>query len=92
MQPRASVALHARSSAAGLALAIGLLVAALPAKAQDLVFTPFHQNGIYNLGEKAGWTVTLPTGAAAPGALYNYLIKKNNSDTFATWRCRGEGA
>jgi len=84
MQPRASVALHARSSAAGLALAIGLLVAALPAKAQDLVVTPFHQNGIYNLGEKAGWTVTLPTGAAAPGTLYNYLIKKNNSDTFAT--------
>jgi cephalosporin-C deacetylase-like acetyl esterase len=84
MHRRTSLALRLRSSAAGLAFAIGLLVAALPAQAQDLVFTPFHQNGIYALGEKAGWAVTLPKGATAASVRYSYVITKNNSDTIAT--------
>jgi cephalosporin-C deacetylase-like acetyl esterase len=50
--------------------------------AQQLSFAPFHSTGIYRLGEKAGWTVSLPNGAAA--AKYNYEIKKNNFDTIKT--------
>jgi cephalosporin-C deacetylase-like acetyl esterase len=72
------------SSAAGLAVAIGLFLAALPAIGQDLVCTPFHANGIYALGETAGWTVALPKGATAARAQYNYIIRKNNADNIAT--------
>jgi cephalosporin-C deacetylase-like acetyl esterase len=71
-----------RLSAAGLALASALSLATLPARAQELFFTPFHQNGIYALGEKAGWTVTLPQGATALSH-YTYIIKKNNFDVIA---------
>ena len=56
------------------------LLAASLATAPSLTCTPFHPNGIYNLGETAGWTVTLAEGAAAPAGGYPYTIKKNNSD------------
>ncbi|SPE33339.1 conserved exported hypothetical protein [Candidatus Sulfopaludibacter sp. SbA3] len=56
-----------------------LLAAASLAFSQQLSFTPFHQSGIYDLGEKAGWTLTLPPGTTP--AAYNYTIKKNNLDT-----------
>jgi cephalosporin-C deacetylase-like acetyl esterase len=84
MNRRAFLPRLRRASAAGLAAAIGLFLAALPAIAQDLVCTPFHANGIYGLGEKAGWTVTRPKGAAATNTQYNYVIRKNNTDTIAT--------
>lgn len=60
-------------------LLAGLLVAlcCTPASAQqDLTFTPFHANGIYQPGEKVGWTVTRQNGAAGP-ARFDYDIKKN---------------
>ena len=66
-----------RSSIAGIAL---LLLVRL-AGAQQLSFVPFHSTGIYRLGEKAGWTVSLPKDAAAPTAKYTYEIKTNNFDT-----------
>ncbi len=66
-------------SAAGLAL----VLAALPARAQQLSFTPFNKSGIYDLGERAGWTVTLPQDAAATGN-YSYVIKRNNLDIVKT--------
>jgi cephalosporin-C deacetylase len=47
--------------------------------AQQLVLTPFKPSGIYALGEKAGWTVAVPSGAATP-AEYSYVIRKNNFD------------
>jgi cephalosporin-C deacetylase-like acetyl esterase len=75
------VGLH--RTAAGLALAAAFFLAVPPAEAQELIFTPFHQNGIYALGEKAGWTVTLPQGAAVSSPHYTYLIKKNNFDIIA---------
>ena len=71
---------HLRLSAAGLAL---LLFASL-AEAQQLNFVPFNRTGIYRLGEKAGWTVSLPQAAAAPAAKYTYDIKKNNFDSIKT--------
>jgi cephalosporin-C deacetylase len=68
------------SSLAGLAL----LVAAQLANAQQLSFTPFHVSGIYDSGERAGWTVTLPADTAAPPGNYTYAIRKNNLDTIKT--------
>ena len=63
---------------------MALFLAALPAIAEDLVCTPFHANGIYGLGEKAGWTVARPKGATATSTQYNYVIRKNNAETIAT--------
>jgi cephalosporin-C deacetylase-like acetyl esterase len=61
------------------AVGVALLVLASAAQAQQLQFAPFHSTGIYKLGDKAGWTVSLPKGAAI--AKYNYEIKENNFDT-----------
>ena len=60
-------------------LLAGLLVALFSMHAsaqQDLTFTPFHANGIYQPGEKVGWTVTKSNGAPGP-TRYSYEIKKN---------------
>ena len=46
--------------------------------AQQPVFTPLKPSGIYDVGEKAGWTVSLPQGATVGN--YTYTIKKNNAD------------
>jgi len=74
--------LRRRAFAAGLALASLFLLAALPAQAQELSFTPFHPNGIYALGEKAGWTVTRAQGQTSRSH-YTYTIRRNNSDIIA---------
>ena len=63
-------------------LLAGLLVALFctPAGAQQvLTFTPFHANGIYQPGERVGWTVTRATDAAGP-TRFVYDIKKNEFD------------
>jgi cephalosporin-C deacetylase-like acetyl esterase len=54
-----------------------LALVALSAGAQQLTFTPFHQNGIYDLGERAGWAVVTPGNTSVK---YTYTIKKNNED------------
>jgi cephalosporin-C deacetylase len=59
-----------------------LVLAASLANAQQVSFTPFHKNGIYELGERAGWDVTFAPGAPATGK-YSYIIKKNNSEKIA---------
>jgi cephalosporin-C deacetylase len=47
------------------------------AAAQQLVFTPYHADGIYAVGERVGWTVdTAPGGGAAPGR-YTYTVKRD---------------
>jgi cephalosporin-C deacetylase-like acetyl esterase len=48
------------------------------------VFTPYHRNGIYDVGERAGWTVALPDGATAPTGKYGFTIKRNQFDTIKT--------
>jgi cephalosporin-C deacetylase len=65
---------------------IALALATPLVHAQQLIFTPFHASGIYEIGERAGWTVTLPQGAATGGlaASYSYTIRKNNLDTIKT--------
>jgi cephalosporin-C deacetylase len=69
----------------GSVLVTSLLVAllCLPASAQrkespppEVAFTPFHSSGIYQPGEKPGWTVTRVAGATGP-ARFNYIIRKN---------------
>ena len=83
MQRRTLFPARLRLSAAGTTLVCAFFSATLPAQTQPLIFTPFHQNGIYALGEKAGWTVTLPQGAANPSTSYTYTMKKNNLDIIA---------
>src|SRR5258708_36109345 len=59
-------------------VAMACVSAAVPCQAQQFSFEPFHKSGIYELGERAGWTATL-----APGML-NYIIRKNNLDVIQT--------
>jgi cephalosporin-C deacetylase-like acetyl esterase len=61
-----------------------LVLAASLAFGQELSFVPFHENGIYEIGEKAGWTVTRPQGGAAEPGRYTYVFKKNNSEVIQT--------
>ena len=56
------------------------LVSASLAAAQTLTATPFHSNGIYGLGERAGWKITLGNSSASAGP-YTYAIQTNNFDT-----------
>ncbi len=44
---------------------------------QQLVFTPYHANGVYEVGETVGWTVT--PGPAAPAYAYRWTIRRNNA-------------
>jgi cephalosporin-C deacetylase len=70
---------HARLLCA-LTAGIAAALAALPAYSQQLSFTPFHENGIYDLGERAGWRVTAARGTGT----YDYVIKKNNLEVLKT--------
>jgi cephalosporin-C deacetylase-like acetyl esterase len=44
---------------------------------QQLTFTPFHANGIYDVGETVGWTVT--QGPAEPTYRYKWTVRRNNA-------------
>jgi cephalosporin-C deacetylase-like acetyl esterase/lysophospholipase L1-like esterase len=46
--------------------------------AAQLKLVPDHASGIYELGEKVGWTVTIADGDSHSGATYKYTAKKNN--------------
>jgi cephalosporin-C deacetylase-like acetyl esterase len=63
-----------------LVLAGSLALPLSPARAQALNFKPYHDNGIYQLGEKAGWSVTAAADAQPGPAKYKYVIRKNNFD------------
>lgn len=67
-----------RLSGASLALVCAFVCVTAPAQAQPLSFTPIHQSGIYEPGEKAGWNVTLAESTAEPVGKYSYVIRKNN--------------
>jgi cephalosporin-C deacetylase len=64
---------HMRYLAAALLACIALICSAA-----ELTLTPFKPDGIYALGETAGWTATR-SSASAPSA-YRYVIRKNNLD------------
>jgi cephalosporin-C deacetylase-like acetyl esterase len=44
---------------------------------QQLWFAPFHENGIYDVGETVGWTVT--SGSTPPTYSYKWTIRRNNA-------------
>jgi cephalosporin-C deacetylase len=61
-----------------LALLVGANVLAQRAPiAQQLAFTPYHANGIYEVGETVGWTVT--PGPTPPTYAYKWTIRRNNA-------------
>ncbi len=70
---------------------VGLLLASLVGMAgawqqsQVLSVVPFKSTAIYNLGEKAGWTVTGASGKVA------YSVKKNNHTVIASGELDGKG-
>ena len=80
LQNQASILREQRDLERALEL-LALILFALRAEARQLNFAPFHGSGIYQLGEKAGWTVSPAQGVAAPATKYLYEIKKNNQDT-----------
>ena len=45
---------------------------------QAIVAEPYRASGIYDIGEKVGWTVSVAKDEAAPTGNYSYTIKKNN--------------
>ncbi len=45
--------------------------------AQQLVFTPYHASGIYDVGETVGWTVT--PGPTPPTYAYKWTVRRNNA-------------
>lgn len=76
----------------GFSAALSLLVActlaasgsASAAGQPQLTFTPFHGDGIYALGEKIGWTVTVAQGTAPPKGRFGYTIRSNDLDVVKT--------
>jgi cephalosporin-C deacetylase len=57
---------------------------AAAAPAPQLVFTPFHADGIYALGERVGWTVTLAPNVVAPKGRFRYTVRSNDLDVVKT--------
>lgn len=59
--------------------AIHLLLVAVPAfaGAQQLTFTPYRASGIYDAGERVGWTVAASAGGNAPPGIYHYTVKRD---------------
>jgi cephalosporin-C deacetylase-like acetyl esterase len=45
---------------------------------QELVFTPYHANGIYDVGETVGWTVE--AARTPPSYAYKWTIRRNNAE------------
>jgi cephalosporin-C deacetylase-like acetyl esterase len=58
----------------------GFLIAVLGPRAtvdaQQLTFTPYHANGIYNVGERVGWSVEVAPGQTAAKS-YDYTLKRD---------------
>jgi cephalosporin-C deacetylase len=60
------------------------VAAAVAAQTPQLVFTPFHADGIYSLGQPVGWTVTPAPGTVPPQGRFSYTIKTNDLDVVKT--------
>lgn len=63
----------------GIAGLLASTVAAKPASGPQVVLKPFHASGIYRLGERAGWTVTLAPGSTAPAGGFTYVLQENDA-------------
>jgi len=64
-----------------IVLLVALLSASLSAQQapipQQLVFTPYHASGIYDVGQTVGWTVT--PGPTPPTYKFKWTIRRNNA-------------
>jgi cephalosporin-C deacetylase len=49
--------------------------------AEPPTFTPYHSSGIYKVGEKVRWTVTLASATPDAPARFSWTARKNNMDT-----------
>jgi cephalosporin-C deacetylase len=47
------------------------------ASAQQLTFTPYHADGMYDVGERVGWHVAVASGQTAGGGTYTYTLKRD---------------
>jgi len=75
-----------RSVSVGVrAVTIGLLATVLThaVGAQQPTFVPDHADGIYALGERVGWTATLPKGVRAPEP-YTFTIRRFGADSIGS--------
>jgi cephalosporin-C deacetylase-like acetyl esterase len=45
---------------------------------EQLVFAPYHANGIYDVGQTVGWTVT-PSATAPPTGTFKWTLRRNNA-------------
>ena len=70
--------------AALAACTLAALGSASAADGPQLVFKPYHADGIYALGEKVGWTVTPAWGTVPPKGRFSYTIKSNDLDVVKT--------
>lgn len=53
--------------------------------ADAFVLKPLKSSGIYDLGEKAGWTVSMAPGTSAAGE-FTYTLKKNDAEVILSGR------
>jgi cephalosporin-C deacetylase-like acetyl esterase len=52
--------------------------------AQTITLTPHDETGIYELQEKAGWTVTVPAEVDLLERSHTYVLKKNNLEVLSS--------
>jgi cephalosporin-C deacetylase-like acetyl esterase/lysophospholipase L1-like esterase len=78
---------------AGLAIALAILPAVglsrlvKPSPLQQtekLTVAPYRASGIYGIGEKVGWTASLPQSVVSTTGGSTYTIKKNNQEVIKT--------
>jgi cephalosporin-C deacetylase-like acetyl esterase len=67
---------------AWILLALLTACAATPLLAQKPTFTPDHPTGIYAVGERVGWTVTLPPADSS----YRYVVRENGGTVLDSGR------
>jgi cephalosporin-C deacetylase len=73
-----------RQSRRALIVALMPMVHASSAHAQQLTFAPEHATGIYAVGERVGWTVSVPPGSTASTGAYTYTIRRNGLEVVKT--------
>ena len=63
---------------------VSLFAAAAEVETPRVVLEPFRPSGIYQRGERAGWTFALAAGETAPSGGFGYALKTNNQDVIET--------
>ncbi len=62
---------------------VALTSSASTSSTPELSVEPFDSSGIYELGEKVGWTLALSAPASSGAPAFTFTIKKNNFDVIA---------